>query len=110
MSIDEIREFRTKVGGATKAEQMLGNPISPDQQARQDQSPYRRDLNQVMPEEGGAKLSSADPAPVEPLEADVAFSYGSEMVERQATGYMPRWSPVRPAMRWLMPSAHGWLT
>jgi len=46
---------------------------------------------------------------IEPLGADVAFSYLPEMVERQATGFMPRWSPVRPAMRWLMPGAHQWL-
>lgn len=47
---------------------------------------------------------------LEPLGADADFSYGPDDVEREATGYMPRWSPVRPAMRWLMPNAHSWIT
>ena len=47
---------------------------------------------------------------IEPLDADIAFTYLPGMLERQATGFMPRWSPVRPAMRWLMPGAHEWLT
>lgn len=47
---------------------------------------------------------------LEPLEADADFSYGPDFVGRQATGFMPRWSPVRPAMRWLMPGAHTWIT
>ena len=49
-------------------------------------------------------------AVLEPLEADADFSHGPDYVEREATGYMPRWSPVRPAMRWLMPDAHKWIT
>jgi CubicO group peptidase (beta-lactamase class C family) len=47
---------------------------------------------------------------LEPLDADADFSYSPDFVERQATGFMPRWSPLRPAMRWLMPDAHRWIT
>ena len=46
---------------------------------------------------------------LEPLGADAGFSYASDLLGRQATGYMPRWSPVRPAMRVLMPGTHRWL-
>lgn len=46
---------------------------------------------------------------LEPLWADADFSYSPDLFERRATGYMPRWSPVRFAMRGLMPGAHRWL-
>jgi D-alanyl-D-alanine carboxypeptidase len=47
---------------------------------------------------------------LEPLDADADFSYPPDFAERQATGFMPRWSPLRPAMRWLMPGARSWIT
>lgn len=46
---------------------------------------------------------------VEPLDADIDFSYRGYEPQRHATGFMPRWSPMRPALRWLMPGAR-WLT
>lgn len=47
---------------------------------------------------------------LEPLEADADFTHGPDFAKRAATGFMPRWSPVRPAMRWLMSDAHSWIT
>jgi len=46
---------------------------------------------------------------LEPLDADADFSYQPDLLHRQARGFMPRWSPVRPAMRWLMPGARTWI-
>ncbi len=55
-----ISQMRAAVA-ATKAERMLSKPISAAEQAQQDQSPYRRDLDQVKP-------TDVSPAPAEPVQ------------------------------------------
>ena len=47
---------------------------------------------------------------LEPLKADAGFSYRPDLLERQAVGFMPRWSPIRLALPWLIPGARQWIT
>ena len=57
-----ISQMRAAVA-ATKAERMLGNPVSPAQQLKEDQSPYRRDLDKIMPVADATPTETPEPAP-----------------------------------------------
>ena len=80
-----ISQMRAAVA-ATKAERVLSTPISPAEQARQDQSPYRRDLDRVKPADPTLNVGEAAeaPAPAPAAPAPVAEDAPAPATEASA--------------------------
>ncbi|MGI9612004.1 MAG: serine hydrolase domain-containing protein [Acidimicrobiales bacterium] len=95
--------------GEALARYRLDNGRPPGGEARYRNVNYAL-LGELIAQQTGTSYTDfVQQSVLNPLNADADFFYRSDLLDRQATGFMPRWSPVRPAMRWLMPGTHTWL-